>query len=175
MRSGSGCYKSTDDGENWSQVTSSAVNWTISPVNAFPPISSYSYSGICYGTDRFCAVSSDTSATTDDGVNWRKGSLPAVRAWGPIAHNGTVFCTVAGGTNKAATSSDGLAWAEHTMASIGNWSGLAYGAGLFVAVGTSGGSACQTSPDGVTWTVRSIGGSSYKSVVWSGSFFFAPP
>lgn len=175
MRSNSGCYKSTDDGETWSQVTSSAVNWTISPVNAFPPISSHSYGGICYGTDRFCAVSSDMSATTDDGVNWRKGAMPAVRSWIPIAHNGTVFCTVAGATAKSATSTDGLAWTEHTMAATGNWCGLAYGAGLFVAVGTSGGSACQTSPDGVTWTVRSIGGSSYKSVVWSGSFFFAAP
>ena len=175
MRGSSGCDKSIDDGDTWTQVTSSVVDWVASPMNAFPPISSYSYGGICYGTDRFCAITSDISATTDDGVYWRKGAMPAVRSWTPIAHNGSVFCAVAGGTNKAAISSDGLAWTEYSMASVGNWSGLAYGAGLFVAVAFSGGSACQSSPDGITWTARSIGGANYKSVVWTGSSFFAVP
>ena len=175
MRSGNGCYTSVDDGDTWSLVASSVVDWTISPLNAFPPISSYSYTGICYGAGRFCAVTSDISATTDDGIYWQKGAMPAVMGWGPIAHNGSIFCAVAGGTNKSATSSDGLAWTEHTMAAVGNWSGLAYGAGLFVAVAFSGGSACQSSPDGVTWTSRGISGSNYKSVVWTGEVFFAVP
>lgn len=175
MRSGSGCDKSTDDGDTWAQVTSSVVDWTVSPVNAFPPIVGSSWAGITYGTDRFCAVTTDTSATTDDGINWRKGAMPASRAWGPIAHSGSVFCTVAGGTDKAAVSSDGLAWTEYSMAAVGNWSGMAYGAGLFVAVAFSGGSACQSSPDGIAWTSRSIGGANYKSIVWTGDYFLAVP
>lgn len=121
----------------------------------------------------FCAVAQTISGTTSDGVSWQKGYMPANRAWGPIAHNGSVFCTVAGGTNYAATSTDGLSWTEHSMAGSGNWQGLAYGAGLFVAVAFSGGSACQTSPDGITWTTRSTPGLNYYDVARVGSYFIA--
>jgi hypothetical protein len=174
MRGQSGCTVSTNDGDTWTEYdTIGATDWSVSPINGYPPYSSYSWSGICYGGGVFCAVAQVISGTTSDGVYWHKGYMPANRAWGPIAHNGSVFCTVAGGTNYAATSADGLSWTEHSMAGSGNWQGLAYGAGLFVAVAFSGGSTCQTSSDGITWTVQSIPGLNYYDVTWTGSYFVA--
>jgi len=174
MRNQDGCTVSTNDGDTWVEYDSVAItDWSVSPINAYPPYSAYSWSGICYGGSVFCAVAQTISGTTSDGVSWHKGYMPANRAWGPIAHNGSVFCTVAGGTNFAATSADGLSWTEHSMAGSGNWQDLAYGAGLFVAVAFSGGSLCQTSPDGVTWTVRSAPGLNYYGVARVGSYFIA--
>ena len=174
MRGQLGCTVSTNDGDTWTEYdTIGATDWSVSPINGYPPYSSYNWSGICYGGGVFCAVAQVISGTTSDGVYWHKGYMPANRAWGPIAHNGSVFCTVAGGTNYAATSADGLSWTEHSMAGSGNWQGLAYGAGLFVAVAFSGGSTCQTSSDGITWTARSTPGLNYYDVTWTGSYFVA--
>jgi len=174
MRGQSGCTVSTNDGGYWTEYDSVAItDWSVSPINAYPPYSAYNWTGICYGGGVFCAVAQTISGTTSDGVYWHKGYMPANRAWGPIAHSGSVFCTVAGGANYSATSTDGLIWTEHSMAGSGNWQGLAYGAGLFVAVAFSGGSTCQTSPDGITWTVRSVPGFNYYGVTWTGSYFVA--
>jgi len=175
MNSGYGCEKSVTDGSSWTHIVSNVgQNWAANPVNAYPPYSGSSYSGICYGGGRFVAtVSGLYCGMTQDGVDWRRGTMPASRSWGPVAHNGSVFCALAGGTNYCARSSDGLSWTEHTMAGSGNWNAIAFGAGLFVAVGFSGGVAIQSSPDGITWTTRSIGSLNFKGLVWNGDHFLA--
>ena len=55
------------------------------------------------------------------------------------------------------------------------WNAITYGAGLFVAVATGGGvQAVMTSPDGVTWTLRTTPDPSspgWYDISWSGSLF----
>jgi len=174
MQAGTGCDRSFDDGNTWlPQDSVPARDWVANPVNPYPPYSGSNYAGIAYGGGKFCAVASNISATTDDGgVNWRKGAMPS-SGYGAVAHNGTIFCALKGGTNLCATSADGQTWTQRIMAAVGNWGSIAYGAGLFVAVGYSGGSPIQTSPDGVTWTERTAGGLNYKSVVWNRDHFVA--
>lgn len=55
------------------------------------------------------------------------------------------------------------------------WDSIVYGAGLFVAVAETGGAECvMTSPDGVTWTLRTTPTTTnpgWYGVAWSGSLF----
>ena len=175
MNNGDGCEKSVDDGASWSHIMSNAgQNWTTFPTNPYPPYSAYSYSGICYGGGTFVAtVSGLYCGVTTDGTNWQRGTMPSNRTWGPITHNGSVFCALAAGSNYCATSADGLTWAEHSMSGSGNWNAIAWGAGLFVAVGFSGGVAIASSPDGVTWTTRVGSSLNFKGLAWSGAYFVA--
>ena len=47
-------------------------------------------------------------------------------------------------------------WTAETAASADPWSSVAYGNGLFVAVADIGTHSVMTSPDGVTWTARTV-------------------
>ena len=48
------------------------------------------------------------------------------------------------------------AWTAQTAAEQNGWSSVTYGNGLFVAVSTSGTHKVMTSPDGITWTNRTV-------------------
>jgi hypothetical protein len=57
-----------------------------------------------------------------------------------------------------------------------DWYGMAWNGTVFCAVGGTAASACSTSPDGVTWTSRTIPGSGayyYNAVAWNGTVFCA--
>lgn len=66
---------------------------------------------------------------------------------------------------------DNIAWTARTTPNLG-WGDVAYSSslGLFAAVATNGAtlSAAMTSPDGITWTQRSLGlaTQSWNSVLW---------
>jgi len=68
-------------------------------------------------------------------------------------------------TGRISRSTDGLTFTTIDISALfggNNINGLAYGAGLFVAVGTAG--TIATSPDGITWTMRT----SVLSTIWIG-------
>ena len=94
------------------------------------------------------------SSGSTGGVNWSQRTLPSIQNWSAIAWNGTVFCTVAYGTNIAATSTDGITWTTRTLPSTSNWNGIAWNGTIFCAIGPLG--ACATSTDGITWTTRTV-------------------
>jgi len=173
MNSGYGFDKSTDDGATWVHVVSDVSrDWAAYPTNTYPPYSASSYAGMAYGAGRFVAVSGAYCAVTaDGGVTWQRGVMPASRSWAAVAHNGAVFCAVAGGTNYCATSADGVSWVEYSMAGAGDWHDIASGGGLFVAVGWGG--ALQSSPTGAAWSAPSAPGYNYDGIAWSGEYFVA--
>ena len=61
-------------------------------------------------------------------------------------------------------------WTQRTVPN-GNYQGLAFGAGLFVAPGNNSNQVI-TSPDGATWTSRTIGSTSFWSAITFGNSRF---
>ncbi len=72
--------------------------------------------------------------------------------------------------------SGGAEWVTSTTATGHTWSSITYGNGLFVAVGgtdSSGNSSIMTSPDGITWTLRSSSVGWLESVTFGAGLFVA--
>jgi len=69
------------------------------------------------------------------------------------------------------------AWVARTLPTSQRWNSVAYGAGVFVAVGANAGNTAgtvsATSPDGITWTNRTIPSGIYYGVVFAGGQFLA--
>jgi len=95
----------------------------------------------------------------------------------------TPFVMVANGgasaTQRSAYSPDGSSWTTATMPTFSNgsgqtWTDVAFSPplGLFVAIGSGGSNnnnALATSPDGITWTGRSIPqANTWRSICWAG-------
>ena len=66
-------------------------------------------------------------------------------------------------------------WTSRTSASDITWTSVAYGNGVFVAVASAGGVAncVMTSPDGVTWTLRTALEGTWNSVAFGNGLFVA--
>jgi len=64
-------------------------------------------------------------------------------------------------------------WALRTSASDISWKSVAYGNGLFVAVKNASGTGVMTSPDGITWTLRTGISEAFDSVVYGNGLFVA--
>ena len=71
------------------------------------------------------------------------------------------------------TSDDGQAWVSRTGAAENVWQSITYGDGLFVAVASSGTDRVMTSPDGISWTMRTVPDGSWKSVKYGNGTFVA--
>jgi len=79
-------------------------------------------------------------------------------------------------TNVSAYSVDGNAWIQATLSLSSTWHDVAFGNGVFVAVGFNGVNSTgsvSTSPDGVTWTSRTIADNNWRSVIFAGGQFVA--
>ena len=107
---------------------------------------------------------------------WEEQTVPAAiltselydLAWG----NGR---WVAVGLGGALISDDGVFWYGVNGPS-GLFGGVVYGGGLFVAVGATAGQRVSTSPDGITWTPRSVPASAeqqWYKVAWNGTRYVA--
>ena len=104
---------------------------------------------------------------------WLSYSLPTSLTWTSITWSPTLglFCAVAsdGVSNGVATSPDGVTWVGRTPAANSAWNSVTWSRelGLFCAVSTGG--AIMTSPNGTTWTSRTVpvAGQSLTSVTWS--------
>lgn len=89
-----------------------------------------------------------------------------------VAWSGSVFVAI-DPNGSLATSVDGANWVYAAAGILPNqtWSGIAWSPtlGLFAAVSTYGtGSRIATSPDGITWTLRSnTDTGAWSSIVWS--------
>lgn len=93
-----------------------------------------------------CSVVTGTSVAT--------GTLPSNGYWSAPVWNGSVFVTVAYGSDKAATSPDGLVWTQRTLPSVKDWyyvAALETGELLAIAEGEEGFLAGSVD-NGITWT-----------------------
>lgn len=85
-------------------------------------------------------------------------------AWGPL------FVALAGGSNRILTvySTDGVTWTEGVNCASAQWADLAWNGTLFAEVGNG---IAGTSPDGITWTQRSISNRPWVSISSNGAGF----
>ncbi len=117
-------------------------------------------------TDSAAAVV--TLNTLPAGVNWVSGSSGSGVDLHSIIWTGKKFVIVdaSGGVR---TSVNGLSWVN-VLSPLSSLRSVAGNENLLVAVGDAG---IVTSPNGITWTARSIGVSApFYQVVWSGSAFW---
>ena len=117
------------------------------------------------GVSQTVLISAATSQSSpDNGATWVAGTLTS-RAWSKPVWNGTVYCMVASGTQISVTSSDGLTWTEYAAAlpSSAAWGALVWNGVVYstIELGTTS-TKGATSPDGVTWTARTL-----PSAVWA--------
>lgn len=85
------------------------------------------------------------------------GALSADRDWREIAHDGTVFCTVAYGTNIVAVSSDNVNWVEYaTLPSSGNWCVITGGGGYLITAKYGSTAGAYSLDHGLTWTSTTL-------------------
>lgn len=110
--------------------------------------------------------------TSPDGLAW---SNPSTTSGSFLTFNGSLYVAVSPSSN-AYTSPDLVTWTARALTDVGcNFKGVCWASalGLFVAVGSNplNVTKIMTSPNGVTWTNRSVPapqiGDSYYAVVWS--------
>ena len=129
-------------------------------------------------------LTTNTAATSPDGITWTARTLPATDYWVSVTWSPQLglFCAVAGGygvtgrnSQNAATSPDGITWTLRTFGGTSGqsnnpWTSVCWSPqrSLFVVVAYNT-TTVQTSPDGVTWTARTsaLNSNAWSSVTWS--------
>ena len=167
---GSQTYLTSLDGVTWNSHSMS-----FSPERFAFDITSIAFSGSRYvATTAGCDVPNSSSTcvniiTSADEINWaelyntRGGTLGT----NSVIWVGSQFLMII--SNGIFISSDGATW--HGVQTPGNQYlySITRTDSIFVAVGnTSSSGIIQTSPDGQTWTTRSMATHALYSVVWSG-------
>lgn len=78
------------------------------------------------------------------------------------------------GTKRIMRSLDcGLTWTTITAPAMISWSTVAYGNGTFVALSGNGMQRCMTSPDGINWTLHTVGLCAWKKITFGNGIFVA--
>lgn len=162
-------------------VSSDGINWSRTDV---APASLYTLKPIYCAGEWFLMNSTSSTAwyrSGDNGTTWFAYSpnSGAATGWTARATNG-IGTTIFGGhiTSTSAISSSinaGASWIAQTTPN-GTFGALAYGNGMFVALDTPGtaSTVAASSPDGVTWTARTLPTSSiWRSVTYGNGIFLA--
>ena len=132
------------NGTNWVQQSAPANQWN----------------DVTYG-EVFVAVGENATngiLTSPDGITWTAKNSPISPLRGVTYGNGKYV--IVGGTGKALVSSDATNWTEVNLPAA-RWQSVTFGSDLFVAVSNCSLNVCGqtariiTSPDGMTWTIRS--------------------
>ena len=112
------------------------------------------------------------------GVDWVDGTPAVSKKWTGITFGNGLFVAVAsdsaGATDLAMFSTNGIDWTSGvTPSTIGDWVDVAFGAGVFCAVCQGGGTEkIMTSPDAITWTLRTpSAGNTWKTVAFGNGVF----
>ena len=136
------------------------------------------FGAIAYGAGVYAALATAAGQqlvrTSPDAVTWTNRTLPTTATWTGIAFGNGVFSAVASGT-IAATSPDGITtWTQRSKPSTGVAMGSsAFGAGLFVQVPSASSNAALSSPDGITWTARTLANTAAYTSIDAGLGFVA--
>jgi len=152
---GAGKWMAVKSGSNEAAITlDGGATWTAT--DASLP-SSTTWVSVAYGGGYWVAVS-DTDAvaySADSGATWTAGSGLSSSQWGSVTWGNNRFVAVSSTNGTlAAYSLNGATWVETTLPSTGEWQHVEYGQGVFLAVTAT--AAAATSPDGITWTARTL-------------------
>lgn len=142
-------FATSPDGVTWTnRAFTGATNyesWLVSPTRVMG----------------FHSVGGSTNAalSTDGGLTFSAFTMPAsiysLRVLSSIYANG-LYVTLNINDGKAYYSADGVTWSSSTMPGGGAfWQGVFWVGDKFVALSQFGTNNICTSPDGITWTVRS--------------------
>jgi hypothetical protein len=152
----------SSDGINWNLQSCSNNNWE----------------SVIYSSELrlFVSVASSGSnrvMTSSDGINWISRSGIPNNSWRSVTWSPELglFASVAdsGINNRVMTSSDGVNWIARTSAADNSWLGVTWSPQLrlFCAVSYDGVNRVMTSPDGITWTLRSASSPNWQGICWS--------
>ncbi len=132
---------------------------------------------------KLAAVASSGSGSrvmySSDGITWTAGSGAPTEQWASVAWSPSLakFVAVSNAvTNAVMYSTDGITWSTSGVSGAGTdlWQSIAWSPdlSLFVAVSNTAGTGNEvmTSPDGLTWTMRTAASSSnWITVTWATS------
>jgi hypothetical protein len=151
--SGTATAYSTDGGQTWTAggALPASTNW----------------SSVTYGAGKFVAIANggtQAAYSTDGGLTWTSATLPSSSDWSGVAFGNNRFVAVSSTSGTAAAYSlNGIDWIASTIIDAA-YNSVAYGQGTFIAVGDT--TTAASSPDGVTWTSRTISTTFSKDVVF---------
>jgi hypothetical protein len=132
-----------------------------------------SYASIIYGKNEFVVISSTGTSrirvSTDNGITWLNVTIPLYN-YRSLTYSNTLdrYCAI---TNEGnIITCDGSAvntWIERI--NNVNYAGLCviWGKNLFVACNQGPAQRIITSPDGITWTLRTVGSGSYRTICYN--------
>ena len=161
---GNGMFVAVSGGATNAMYSVDGYNWTESGASSVGP-----WRAVTFGNGRFVAVGvSGKTMYSTDAITWTSGLIAgdASFVWGAVTY-GTdnlgvakfvAVCANSGSTKKSAVSLDnGINWTIYTSAIAGQIA-ITFGNNLFVSVGIKSGliAGVQTSPDGQTWTERTV-------------------
>jgi hypothetical protein len=154
-------------------VGSDQIAWTSQT------ITSGDYESVAYGVGKYIAVKGAPQvASSSDGISWSNVAVNSA-LYKNIIYEGSKFLAVSASLSNqgAAVSADGITWSYGDILFISNFLGAAYNQSIYVVVGGSDilpVAFCSTSPDGITWTARTIpsGASAgdYKAITYGNEF-----
>ena len=148
--------------------------WIIEKPGAIqPPTVANTWNGICYGKDKFVAVSGsndhDKAVYSPNGETWTPTDMPSAVHWNSVCYGESKDMFVAVGAYSvesknrpiAAYSTDGTSWsyiATSPLSNAYNWRSVCYGNDKFVAVsydnsGEVSAGKIAVSNDGINWEV----------------------
>lgn len=147
------------DGAAWAEVS---IPWAL-------------WNSLTFVNGQFIALADNTNIalTSTDGTNWTTRSLPEKAGWMSVAWGNDILVAVST-TGAAATSGAGAVWSTLSLTASSYWKAIAFGNNLFVAI-SGGGTVAATSPDGTTWTTRTLPSvrDSWTTLVFNGTLFLA--
>lgn len=158
-----------DSGNSAIMTSTNGINWT----SRTPPAGTTDFSNISWSTGLalFCIISeasgADNSVISSDGINWSKYTVAAVDLLS-ITSSSSLF--IASSYATIYTSLNGQTWTlRSTPATTGFIQSMAWSPtlNLFCAVANTNTVRCITSPDGITWTARTIPSREWRNIAWS--------
>ena len=186
--------------------STNGVSWTASTLPANNDSSDSNWQDLAFGNNIFVAIADKNGAiaVSNDGETWADlgKDLSAITSsddWRKIAYGNGVFLALAE-SEVAATSQDGLTWTERnatvkeidilqtskdtvvdwqvgTLPSTSDWSAVTYSTTDDQYVAVAGNSiAVATSPDGKTWTNRTIptGSDDARAIAYGNGTYVIP-
>ncbi len=153
-----------------SAISADGITWTLgTSVPASPTTEFYDFA---YGNGIYVGVGPwalNYVLTSTDGLTWVSRTIPNTTTEVKAVTFGNGRFVAVGDDNpsftRILTSTDGMTWVSATepiSASTFDFEAITYARNTFVVVGGTGSSSAggaMTSPDGLTWTVRSMGAS----------------
>lgn len=160
---------------------SPAANFLVSFDNSTSKITISNTTGAKFGIGfDFSNITKDRIMTSSNGTTWASTAAITNNDWSSVAYG-----TVSGGDVIIAVSTSGTGdrimraidstntWTSIASPADYNWTSITWSSdiSLFCAVASSGtGNRVMTSPDGITWTLRtSASNNDWRSVVWGGA------